>query len=61
MLTRYLLTDKAATHPDPAAVTACLHSWIVHYDNDSQTYGNIKSQDEIGLIQPNNNVIELDR
>lgn len=31
--TRYLSTDKAATHPEPAAVTACLHSWsyiIIH-------------------------------
>lgn len=25
--TRYLSTDNAAMHPEPAAVTACLHSW----------------------------------
>lgn len=27
LVARYLSTDKAAIHPDPAAVTACLHSW----------------------------------
>jgi len=27
LFTRYLSTDKAAMHPEPAAVTACLHSW----------------------------------